>query len=396
MISISNNSQCCGCTACACVCPRQCISMISDTEGFRVPFVNSEQCVNCGACDKVCPLINGYERNTVLKAFVARNKNEKTLLRSTSGGFFSALACSVIQRGGYAYGAVCDNNKKIKHIGTNNINEIVWFSGSKYVQSDLSGVFFQVKQLLDQGTEVVFSGTSCQIAGLNNFLKREHPNLLTIEVICHGVPSPFLWDKYVEYQEKKHRSQIKTVNFRNKTYGYHSGTMTLEFENGVTYSGSARVDYLLKAFFSEISSRQSCYSCPFKGKERPADISVFDCWHASSLVSGLVDDDRGYTNVLANSEKGISALRSIEHLVSLKEISPEKAIALDGVMILKQPIAHKNRKDFYAKIVESDLATAINTYIPVTFKDKAVEGSKGILYKVGLLQILKRRLKNKR
>ncbi|MBR3311407.1 MAG: Coenzyme F420 hydrogenase/dehydrogenase, beta subunit C-terminal domain [Solobacterium sp.] len=392
-IKISEKEKCCGCTACYSICPLKCISMKPDEEGFLYPVVDSEKCIGCGMCEKVCPVQHGFEKNAVINGYVVRNKDNDILNSSTSGGVFSALVNTCIKRDGYAFGVVCDKNRVIKHceISADPLNSTM-FKGSKYVQSYLGETFKRIKELLSDGQYVLFSGTSCQVAGLRNYLKKEYENLLLIEVICHGTPSPQLWKKYVAFQEEKHRSRIINVNFRNKTYGYHSGTMALSFENGKTYTGSARVDLMLRCFFKEISSRPSCYQCICKGESRPADISIYDCWHASELMKRK-DDDKGYTNVLINTSKGESALREAYDILEVYPVDWKHAIELDGVMITRQPIPHERRAEFYIYLNEHGIWKTVNRFIPIKSMDIVIEKSKALLYKIGILRFAKKLLK---
>lgn len=195
---------------------------------------------------------------------------------------------------------------------------------------------------------VGFVGTTCQVYGLKRFLKKEYQNLFTIDLVCHGTPSPKLWRKYVKYQAEKYGSSIKQISFRNKTYGYHSGTMKILFGNGKAYYGSARVDYMLKSFFSEIASRPSCYNCPYKFVNRCSDFTIYDCWHAADLVN------------------------------------------LDGIMIKKQPMKNPKRDEFYTDLDDHTLKAHIQKYIPVTRKDMLIEKSKIIFYRTGMMRVIKK------
>ena len=388
MIEIKSKEKCCGCTACFNVCPQNAVQMLPDEEGFLYPHVDFTRCVECGLCTKVCPELKGFVTHKIKKAFLVRNKDRHVLNNSTSGGAFSALAAPILEAGGAVYGVAFGNNWRIEHQRVcGDQKELERFRGSKYIQSFLGDTFSLVKEDLSQGKTVLFSGTPCQVAGLNNYLSREYKNLITVEVICHGTPSPLLWEKYIEYQTKKYQANPTAISFRNKTYGYHSGTMAISFENGKKYFGSARVDYALKSFFSEISSRRSCYTCMCKGLERAADISVFDAWHAEKLVDSLIDDDRGYTNILINSSKGMNILKLSD--LTLFEINPEDAIAMDGIMVCNYPKMHIDREKYYCLLRSAGLKKTIQQLIPVSIKDNMIEKSKIILYKIGIYDFAK-------
>lgn len=208
MIEILNKEECCGCSACKQKCPKNCIVMKEDEEGFVYPFVQKELCINCGACERVCPVINKIKGGVPLKAFAAYNENCAIRLKSSSGGIFSLFAEKIINEGGTVFGACFDNNGfSVKHVGITEIKDIELLRGAKYAQSDIGESYKKVEELLKQGKKVLFSGTPCQVSGLRLFLRREYINLVTVEVVCHGVPSPMIWRQYLESvcKEKKNR-----------------------------------------------------------------------------------------------------------------------------------------------------------------------------------------------
>lgn len=392
MIEVKEKSKCCGCTACQNACPKMCIKMASDEEGFCYPVVDKSICIDCGICEKVCPVISGFDKNYVMESFVVRNKENSILDNSTSGGAFSAIATYALAQKGVVYGCICDEKMNIVHTSTDEGVDLSAFRGSKYVQSEIQGVFRRIRKNLKEGRFVIFSGTPCQVAGLNNYLGRNYEKLLTVEVICHGTPSPYLWKLYVAWMMDKHKSEPVHFNFRKKTYGYHSSTMEVLFKNGVQYTGSARVDLMLKSFFSEISSRPSCYICPCKGLERAADISIYDCWSAEKLVAGLKDDDRGYTNVMISSEKGKQVIEYCEKqdLLYVQSVNTENAIKFDGVMVCKYPHKHLKREVFYKTVCKEGIEKAVQQYIPITHKDHLIEDSKQYMYKLGFIRMVRK------
>ena len=394
MISIdkSNREKCCGCTACMNICPTNAIEMKEDEEGFLYPIVNKDKCINCHLCEKVCPVINTKINKKEPKAYAIRTRDENVLRTSTSGGFFTPLAEYVLANNGIVFGVSYGKDLRVEHvkIDKKNADKIDLLRGSKYVQSYLGTTFKEVKNLLDSNKLVLFTGTPCQLQGLNNFLGKHYDNLITMDLICHGVPSPKLWELYVNYQQKKNKSKIRKVHFRNKTYGYHSGTMKLEFDNKKKYYGSARVDYMLKSFFTEISSRPACYECAFKNRKHICDFTVFDCWHISDLAKEVKDDDKGYTNVFVNTDKGKVILEKIEDKMLIYEVDIDKAISLDGPMVEKSAIPNKNRKEFYKNLNEEGLEKTIKKYINVSYKDKLIEISKKFLYNTNMLEKIKK------
>jgi len=395
MLNINEPNKCCGCTACYNVCPVNAIKMMPDKEGFLYPSVDVGKCINCGKCEKVCLEISGFTSLPILSAYTVRSVDSQILKTSTSGGAFSPMARLIIANQGVVYGVGYDEDWSIMHMRVDqDAVKLTSFRGSKYVQSKLGNTFILVKHDLEEGKKVLFSGTPCQVAGLNNFLAKRYDNLYTVEVICHGTPSPYLWETYLKYQKCKYHSEPSRIVFRNKTYGYHSGTMEIVFQNGKTYHGSARTDMMLKSFFQEIASRPSCYTCPCKGMKRPADVSIFDAWHADKLVNGLKDDDKGYTNVFVNSENGKWLLMASQNQRFSVDVS--QAVSLDGIMVCNQPHMHPKRSEFYQILADKGIEEAVQSTIPIRVKDHLIEKSKSIFYKVGVFTWVKRTFKRKK
>lgn len=399
MIQILDKKKCCGCTSCANACPKAAISMLPDEEGFLYPKVNINLCIDCGICNKVCPVEHKpLPTNGNLKSYALRIKENEVLMGSTSGGFVTPLVKYVLAHNGVVCAASYDKAFKVKHTIVERTfeggeDDLSLIRGSKYVQSSLDDCFVKIKEYLEQDRMVCFVGTTCQVAGLKAFLHKDYEQLITVDLVCHGTPSPKLWDKYLDYQKEKYHSEIREVSFRNKTYGYHSGTMKICFANGKTYYGSARVDYMLKSFFSEIASRPICYQCPFKTLERCSDFTIYDCWHAAQLVPGLEDDDKGYTNVIVQSEKGFNVLMQIRDSYEMYPVDTKKAVELDGIMVTCAAKPHPKRSEFYVGIDGRTMLEQVQKYIPVNLKDRAIESMKGLLYRMGIFQVAKKVLK---
>lgn len=392
MIEINDEYQCCGCTACANICPKNCITMAPDEEGFLYPETDRDLCINCGLCEKVCPVINAPENlHGEVESYVVRAKDDEVLSGSTSGGFFTPVAEYVLSENGVVCAATFDEDWNVVHeFITSREADISKYRGSKYVQSNLGSCFSRIKEYLVSNRLVLFVGTPCQVAGLKNYLQKEYENLITVDLVCHGASSPKLWGEYVAFQSNQFHSTIRNISFRNKTYGYHSGTMKIEFDNGEVYYGSARVDYMLKSFFSEISSRPICYKCPFKGIKRCSDFTIYDCWHFSKLLIGKGDDDKGYTNVIVHSKKATDILKILADELEIYQVDTQKAIELDGVMATKSAVPHPRRKEYYKDLDKVILSQHIQKFIPVTKKDILIEKSKSVLYKLKIFRWIKR------
>ena len=389
MIQIKDKTKCCGCTACANKCPKHCISMVKDDEGFAYPKVNIEECINCGLCDKVCPVTNQKEESAINKAFAVQHCDEETLYHSAAGGAFSAFADYAIRQNGVAIGAAYDEDMVVKHIIAKIKEEIPRFRSSKYVQSDQKNVYSEVKRFLDAGTFVCYSGTPCQTAGLKSFLEKDYSNLLLVDLVCKGVGSPEVLRQYVELMTQKYKAKIVGMNFKRKTYGYHSSTMSVDFENGKTYSKSGITDPMMRSFRANICLRPSCGSCAFKGIDRVSDLTIFDCWHFSTL-SGKNDNDKGHTAVIVHSEKGLQMLKDCNDLLEIVPIDLDAVVKLDGVMVKNVTSVHAQRDEFMKSLANNGLLYAINQYIPITLMDRIKDGSKKILYKLGILNFVKR------
>ena len=319
MIQINSKLDCCGCTACASSCPKSAITMVPDEEGFLYPKIDMRRCIECGACERACPILN---KKTVIsektEGYIIRIKDNKILYESTSGGAFTALAGYILEQNGIVYGAGYDNNMRVVCKRATTKQQLQEMRGSKFVQSDLGNIFQDIKKELKEGTTILFSGTPCQVAGLLSFLRKKPDNLLCVDFVCRGVPSPGLWDNYVKYMENKYSSKIVGARFKHKTYGYHTSTMKIDFANGKTYYGSGRVDPYMKAFVREISSRPSCAACAFKGIERPSDVTVFDCYEYSK-ITGKKDDNRGYSSIFVHTEKGGKILEAIKSYIEIQK-----------------------------------------------------------------------------
>lgn len=400
MIEITEKTKCCGCTACYNVCPKRAITMEADEEGFLYPQVDRSKCVNCGICNKVCPVEEKPKvSEKICGAYAMRAKDSDVLMSSTSGGFMTPLIEYVLNCEGVICAASYDDNFQVVHtiIDEKDELEIGKIRGSKYVQSYLGDSFSKIKKYLDEQRMVCFVGTTCQVNGLKAYLRKDYKELITVDLVCHGSPSPKLWKKYLDFQKEKYHSEVQEVVFRNKTYGYHSGTMKIRFANGKKYFGSARVDYMLKSFFKEIASRPICYQCPFKTLERCSDFTIYDCWHAAELVPGLSDDDRGYTNVMVQSNKGKKILEKIRESYDIYQVDNQKAIELDGPMVLHSAIPHNRRDEYYMNIDSENLKEHVNKYIPITAKDILIERAKIFVYKCGLYEkVMKLKKTNER
>lgn len=317
--------KCVGCTACASICPKNIIGINRNKEGFQYPYIeNVSACIECGLCEKVCPVLNFKpESKFEQKGLIAQITDEAIRRESASGGMFSAIALSVLAENGVVYGAAYSDNFEVCHIGISNKEDLWKLRNSKYVQSNLVGVFQEVKQYLESGRMVCFSGTPCQIEGLQCYLRKEYENLLLVDVVCHGVSSPLIWDKYLETVRLYEPNRIY---FRWKHYGYKYSTMSFfdNKQNEIYYSG-VESDKMLRAYFSNNCDRDTCYECIFKKRFRPSDFTIWDCFQPKFFNKDF-DDDRGTSSVLIHSEKASKQIKKIIalDLIKYQFVSPDE------------------------------------------------------------------------
>lgn len=390
MIQIQDKGKCCGCTACKSICPKECITMTPDEEGFLYPIVDTTACINCGLCEKVCPILNKVNIPKQSKtAYVVQTSDIDVLKNSTSGGFSDALYRTILDKGGYVCGCIYDKKWMPYHIITNDYEKLPLFRGSKYAQSNLNDIFVKIKQLLRKDKYVCFVGTPCQVAGLKKYLQKEYTKLITVDLVCRSIPSPALLSAYLKWQEKKYKSQIQYVNHRNKTYGYHHGTLVIRFKNGRTYSGSNRIDPFMKTFHSDVCSRPSCYECVFKTKTRCSDFTVFDSWQPESLSAQIEDNNLGYSNVIIHTNKGWSIFQNM-HGIDKWETSAEKMFQFTGGMESETVNRPQGREEFYKKLIIDGFEKTVFDFINITNKDQLIEKIKMILYKIGLLHLIRK------
>lgn len=326
------------------------------------------------------------------KAYVVQSKDEELLLKCTSGGFFTTVARAFINDGGYVCGAVYNDNFEVNHVITNKIKEVEKFAGSKYVQSKLNNTFKIIKKLLDCDHKVLFCGTPCQVQGLRSYLTMKNTDiskLFLIDLVCHGVPSPKLWNLYLDYAVKK-RGALNYINFRSKYLGYHTSVMEEINKKNKRFVGSARTHLMTKIFFSNIADRQSCYNCHFKTIDRNCDLTLFDSWHAKTLVPEIIDNDKGYSNIIIQSDKGNKFLLEYAHLFKIYSCNCETAVKLDGVMVTNSVKLHPQRNEFYEYLYLNGIEKTINKFLPIKKSDYVFEKIKIVLKRTPILTKLVR------
>jgi len=303
MIQITKKENCCGCHACQTACPLGCIAMVLDNEGFLYPLVNENICIDCGICENVCPIMGAPRQGDSPLAFAAWNRDAAIRAQSSSGGCFSALMRQTFKQNGVVFGAGFDATMTLRHQSAQNEFEALKFRGSKYLQSVIGDAYHKAKIFLQQGRHVLFSGTPCQIAGLYAYLGKDDSNLITCEVVCHGVPSPRVFAAYKAAMECRYEAKIKKIAFRRKDYGWKRYCVVLSFENATEYRRIFTDDPYMIGFLQNTYLRPSCHTCRFSRLPRVADISLADFWGVREHHPEW-DDDKGTSLVLAQSKKG--------------------------------------------------------------------------------------------
>ncbi len=341
--------KCTGCGACVNICPKDCIKLEQDKEGFLYPKIDEEKCINCGLCRKICPSINYKEQAKTKERFkepvvMAAFTNQNLIrLDSTSGGIFTELAKVFLNENEYVCGAIYDENWLVKHIVTNKLEDLEKLRSSKYLQSRTEFTFQEIKEKLNEGKKVFVCGTPCQISGLYAYLGNDYDNLITCDFICRGVNSPKIFLGYIENLQKKWNSKIKNIKFKNKTKGWHNFSTKIDFENGKTYIGSRYTDSYMVGYLNyNCFIRPCCYECQYKELPRVADITLADFW-GIELISPEMDNDTGTSLVLLNSKKGYELFNKIKSFITYKESSIKDA--MKGNACLFNSVEKKENRD---------------------------------------------------
>lgn len=384
MIRISDKKDCCGCAACVQRCPKYCISLEEDTEGFLYPKVDTKNCINCGLCEKVCPWQNRLERKPLMKVLAVKNHNEVERMASSSGGVFIALAKEVLSKGGVVFGAAFDENWEVRHTYAETLEAVKPMMGSKYLQSRIENSYQDAEEFLKEGRHVLFTGTPCQIAGLHRFLRKEYPNLLSVDILCHGVPSPGVWRRYLHEEfdipskgdisaRKSDPSKpiITDIEFRDKTmHGWRdfcfivrgntsrSGTMS------VLLSDTHNENPFMRGFLSDVYLRPSCYQCKCKNGISHSDLTIADYW-AIDLSMPDFNDDKGIGLVLVNTEKGKDVFDRLDMEIRSSNLADAKP--MNGGFN-ERVLEHPKRNLFFERLHRGDamkVAIEKTLYIPV-------------------------------
>lgn len=348
-----NKYNCSGCMACMEICPQKAIIMEPDAFGFLYPTILQKKCINCNLCLKVCPFNTEYDKSQNLNkpiCYGARNKVLDEIKTSRSGGVFVSISKWALEKKGIVYGAGYDNRFNVKHIRVDNIKDLSLLKGSKYVQSNLQYIYPLVETDLKKNLIVVFSGTPCQTAALHSYLSFKHipqDNLYLIDVVCHGVPSTYIWRDYFHYIESKYKNKIVGVNFRDKSiFGWAWHEESFMFANKPKIYRNSYTSL----FYTHLSIRYSCFNCKFANIQRPSDISLADFWEwKKCLPEAFHTDNLGISQILLNTNKGVFLFNEIKKDIdyikadldtslqyAMKKATPEPKGRLDAEIYYKE------------------------------------------------------------
>lgn len=375
--------RCTGCRACANICPAKCIMMKKSQAGFLIPEIDQSSCINCGQCEKVCPVIHIPEISTQTVAYAMKNRSQNERGQSTSGGIFPLFAEYVLDREGVIFGAAYDSDFSVRHIKVCERKDLSLLQGAKYVQSVIGTSFLEVKRELVSGRLVLFSGTPCQCAGLKSFLGKLYENLITVDIICHGVPSPKVWQAYVDYRSQEENEGIRPlrINMRSKSSGWsHYGYSTeFDYGDGKISQIENGHDLFMKAFVGNICLRSSCSDCKMKGVERCTDFTLGDYWGIWNQHPEF-DDNKGTSVVFVHTQKGREILEQLSDKMDCLKVDIEDAYKENGSLVNSSP-AHPGRDEFLEQITADNFEDLVKKYFP----QESVQ-------KPGLLQRIKRKL----
>ena len=388
-----DEKRCTGCGACKFACPVGAIEMVADAGGFLYPTVDRGKCISCHLCDTVCEKANQPALSPAYKVFALKHKDETVRSKSTSGGAFHLIAETFLNKGGIVYGVAFDGDWRVVHVRIDRPEEIMRVQRSKYVQSDLGDTFAEVAEDLKNGRRVLFSGTACQCSGLRSFLEVRGTGtdgLFLCDLICHGVPSPKIWEEYVAFRKRK--SDIKAIDFRNKDRSWR------DFRMAITYPKKTGIyrqneDYFMVLFFHNLILRESCYHCAYTKTERASDFTLGDFWGIEDYYPAF-SDDKGVSVLQINSEKGYEELKNELDKTEHMEVTVDKVQS--GQPNLVHPTKRNEKVDAFWR----DYRDKGFKYVLKKYADRTVLGVLKrkylfkFLYYTGIFKLLLK-LKNK-
>ena len=366
--------ECCGCGVCTQICPKSCLKMQEDkVEKFLYPSIDLDKCIHCGICQKTCPVLQAKaKKETGTTCYVGYCLDGEQRTNSSSGAIFPVLAKQMLNYKGYVYGAIFnDDVSRVLHIGTDELSVVRKMFGSKYIQSNLSDIYKDVKAQLEIGKRVLFSGTACQVNALNSFLGKDYKNLITVDVVCHGVSSPRILEVIKIDIEQRKKKKIKSINFRNKDVGWKKFFFKIIFNDDSEYKTIFPHSEFGELFVNNLSLRENCYNCKFKDGNHGSDITIGDAWGIEKFAPEMFMDN-GVSVIIIHTEKGKKLINDISKNVKIKEVDLRTALN-DNVFYFKSVSKHSKR-DKYLELLEKDNPDlkAILSLVHISFVGKVV------------------------
>lgn len=371
MIGICEENNCTGCSTCSLVCPTNAISMQENSEGFLYPTIDENRCIKCNKCQKQCPVNNAQTHCTEKNYYAVNNLDDTIRESSTSGGVFFELAKTILSSGGIVFGAAWSPTLEVEHIAIESIADLWKLQGPKYVQSNLRDTYCMAKDALDNNRSVLYSGTPCQIAGLLSFLGKKYDNLITVDLVCHGVPSPGLFRSYLAYRQRidQQPSYPIRVNFRSKDTGWASYSVSYEYDNQFVYSAKAMEDPYMYAFIKNISLRNSCSNCHFKGQNVVSDITLGDCWGIWTFKPEM-HDNKGTSLVIINTQTGSNLFETIKNAIHYESISRSESVS-ENACVEYSSLPHALRNALLSDAVQNTFDLLAEKVKELTEEDKS-------------------------
>lgn len=360
---LAPSSKCSGCGLCVNVCPKKCISMEYNDKGFLEPVIDYTKCIHCNLCKQKCNSLKDGPSIQPIYSYAAQAKDDNIRKNSSSGGIFSLLAGYIIKNNGVVFGASSTAEGKVKHISISKLKDISKLRGSKYVQSDVRTSYQEVKKYLKDGKKVLFTGTPCQIKALKTYLGYDDVNLFCVDVICHGVSSPVLYEKYLSELEEKHQSKIKSFDFRNKSQGWVNFSVKICFENGEVIEESLRDNIYMKAFLKNLNLRESCFQCNSNNFRSNSDMTIGDYWGVDILYPNHehFSDDLGTSLIMVHSQKGSLLFEKIKTEMYYMNADIEKTIPYNSC-IVSSVMKNERYEEFWNSFMSSDVLTLLQDY----------------------------------
>lgn len=390
MKSVFEEKQdCCGCTACEHICPTNAIRMVADEEGFLYPEIKQELCIDCGLCKKVCPIQNKFDKDDRFdepQVYATKHKSNKVRMESASGAAYPAISDCFLKESNIVYGVKFSEKFYVHHDRAENSQERDEFKGSKYIQSDLRDTFIRIKDDLIGGKGVLFTGTGCQVGGLINYLnvkKVNIDNLITNDLICHGAPSPLLWNEYLDFIQQK--DELVSYTFRDKGVGWHGYNVRVKYKEGKEKLNTPDIRIYANLFGSNLALRPSCYHCKFTNLKRPSDIMIGDFWGIEKILPEI-DDNTGISLMLINTPKGAKIFNKIKSDLDIWESNTQDCLQPNLIKPTKCP---ENRERFWDEYYNMGFKFIAKRYGGYSIRRRIKKIIVNLLKQLGLYEVVK-------